>query len=355
MKRVLTMLVAVACSGCAIVAGPNNTLRPLNTEITKTPPPNDKKRWIDFTTIEDAQTKLRRATDEYRTYATDYRKLAGDTLDDFSVASLLGGSIAGATGHVEGARWGAGLAALLGFGVDRYQFSIQYANMVQAAEAFECLVDAIDDLTTADLNRPVLPGDAEDSKLGELNVIRRDLRRRVQRAATSVENTYAAAQAEIKLAQPNMGAFEDAIKKRPKPEETAAIQIARRSGRQGEFTPQGDKVENVFDAIRLHRLNIQELEVALASARVEYAKKERELRLAKLTEEEREKQLGELKKALVNPAEEALKKEKENLRDTIEKKLLDQNDDVDRHLYVVQRLMTVDADIAKCKAQMGAK
>jgi len=327
-------------SGCSVLIGPNKP-GPKKETITK----QAAEDWIDFTTIDEANVTLRGAENWFRKEALEKSRIA-DGGSDVVTTTLIAGAVAGATGSPTGARIGAGLAALFGYGIDRYKLEAQHDIFVRGADAFACLGRAIDGLDSATLNLPLTTAkDTEKLAEAELNERRVTVVSEVRNATRDVRKSFEAAMAKIKLVQPDINALESALKEKstkvdstPK---TALLSIANQSA-YALRAPVGLRAAGVAPAKSIDALR-SELDEARAEAKLEQLRAERLSRTSTTPSKDIEIANGKRDAAdlKLKAAEAALRSALEVNRDQSES---------DRMMLMVVRLRTINEQLNICKA-----
>ena len=205
----LAVLVA-PLSGCSLLVGPNgysDVYSASSREIVSA----GTDVWTNFDqqSLDAIKTRLNGASELYRKRALNLTRTR-DSGGDLVATSVVGGAIAGATGSVDGARIGTGLAGILGFGVDRYKLDVQRTNLVAAAAAYDCVSDSLNGLKEEDLSIEIRATDPAEAK--KLNDTRRDAKALVGKTAKAIRYAFEDAQASVTLKQPDLASLQQSMK-----------------------------------------------------------------------------------------------------------------------------------------------
>lgn len=205
-KCVLVLAMPALLGGCSLLVGPAPTASLYDPGVPKL----EKKAgedWTRFATLADARTRLAGMSQLLQESARGkemVRLASGDVAAVGGITSV----VASATGHLNTAAWGAGVAGLMGLGDQRFQLAVQRTNMISAAKAFQCVRDAINGVKDSDLDIEFKqdPNATPDQKkaLEKLNESRYDVLRMVSSAAYDIRAAMEEAQARVEVRQPNI-------------------------------------------------------------------------------------------------------------------------------------------------------
>jgi hypothetical protein len=220
-KLLVAVLASSALSGCSLLVGPAPVGATYRPEIEKLEE-SAAKDWTNFHSLEEADRRLGGMV-SWLDQSARVKEATRQAAADVTTTGLIVSAVAAAAGDLRTARNGAGVAALVGVGEDRYQLVVQRTNMITAAKAFQCVREAIYGLHSSDLEIPFLPqtvGGNEQAKefedVAKLNDIRWDAVRLVSSTTFEIRAALEEAQAQIEIKRPDVDKIRDSVSQETK-------------------------------------------------------------------------------------------------------------------------------------------
>lgn len=341
LSRTALLLGPLILSGCSTLIGPNAA----HYETSINEADAASSNWTKFSSIEEAQRRLATVSDRANGKAMNIIR-ASNSNDDLIVASLLAAAVAGATGSVEGVRWGTGLAALLGIAPNRYNVEAQRQNLLKVSDTFTCIGAATDGLTSVRLSTMILPNDKIDA--AALNRTRLFAVPMVSIAAKDVEKSFVKAMAEIKLVQPDYKAFEKAVAERAQSSAANASAIQSLVSRAGFAKDKGSKGAGAGNPADTKKAMDE-------TQRYIDALKEMQSRLPKELKSETDtlKAERESLKSKLKAENEKLTALKQQFWEQIDT-LLTTNEDFETQIVLIDKISSLESSLTACKAMISS-